>query len=95
MAHLPNFGIIASFGITKWLDFDANVGFFSISIDDLDFSGGLYNMSTGFVFKPTKWLGITASYELFDVNVKFKIDEIPTSVSYRFQGPALGLSLNF
>ncbi len=99
LAPLPNFGIIANFELYSWLSFDANIGFFSISLEDIPFGAGIYNVSAALVFKPTKWMGISASYEMFDVNIDTAFDigssEIPTNIEYHFKGPALGLSFNF
>lgn len=99
LAPLPNFGIIANFKLYPWLSFDANLGFFSISLEDIPFGAGIYNVSVALVFKPTKWLGISTSYEMFDVNIDTAFDiessEIPTNIEYHFKGPALGLLFSF
>jgi hypothetical protein len=97
VAPLPNFGFIASFEIAPWLYLDANVGFFTISLSD--FGGSVYDLSTALTFKPTNWLGLSVSYQFFDVNVDTVVDvfnaEIPTNIDYHFSGPALGLTFNF
>ncbi len=99
VAPLPNFGVIANFKLYPWLFFDANLGFFSISLEDIPFGASIYNVSVALVFKPTKWLGISTSYEMFDVNIDTAFDvassEIPTNIEYHFKGPALGLLFSF
>ena len=92
---LPNVGIIAHFELKPWLYFDGNIGFFSVTLQDIPFAASIYNVSAALVFKPAKWLGISASYEMFTVDVDFNTDNIPTNIDYNFQGPALGLSFNF
>ena len=96
---LPNFGFIATFEITHWLYFDAAIGFFALDINDIYFSGSVYNVNTALVFKPIDWLGLTLGYEMFDVNVSDRYDigdtYIPYSIKYHFSGPSLGLSFNF
>jgi len=96
---LPNFGLIANFEIAPWLYFDFAVGFFALDIKDIYFSGSIYSLNTALIFKPLNWLGLSLSYEMFDVNVSDRYDigdtYIPYSVKYHFSGPALGLSFNF
>ncbi len=92
-APLPNFGLVAMFKLSKWLDLDANVGFFSLKLNDFD--GTLYDFSARLVFKPAKWLGISLSYQEFDIRVSFPYEDINTTVDYNFRGPALGVNLSF
>ena len=96
---LPNFGLVASFEILPWMDFDAAIGFFALDLGDIYFAGSIYNVNAALVFKPLDWLGLSLSYEMFDVNVSDRYDigdtYIPYSVKYNFSGPAAGLSFNF
>lgn len=92
-APLPNFGLLASFRLTKWLNMNGGVGFFSLNTKD--FGGSLYNFDISLMTKPVRWLGISLSYQEFDVRVLFPSDEINTVVDYNFRGPALGLSFIF
>lgn len=96
---LPNFGIIANFEIMPWLYFDAAIGFFALDLQNINFSGGIYNVNAALVFKPTNWFGLSLNYEMFDVNMSDRYDigdtYIPYSIKYHFSGPALGLSFNF
>ena len=96
---LPNFGLVASFEIAPWLYFDAAMGFFGLDIKEIYFSGSIYNINAEMVFKPTDWLGLSAGYEIFDIDVSDRYDigdtYIPYSVKYHFSGPSLGLTFNF
>lgn len=92
-APLPDFGLVAMFKLNKWLDLDANVGFFSLKFDE--FKGTLYDFSVKILFKPVKWLGVKVSYQEFDIRVNFPYEDISTTVDYNFRGPAVGLKVSF
>jgi len=93
IAPLPSFGIVALFRLTKWLQLHGDVGFFNLQIST--FGGSMYSFDVALDFKPTRWLGITISYQEFDVNVYIPSDEINTTIDYNFRGPAIGLSFVF
>lgn len=93
VAPLPNFGIVASFRLTKWLNLNGGVGFFSLNTSG--FGGSLHNFDVSLMFKPLRWLGISLSYQEFNVRVTFLSDDINTTVDYNFRGPAMGLSFIF
>ena len=92
-APLPNLGLIASFKLTNWLNLNGGVGFFALNTRD--FGGSLYNFDISLMAKPIRWLGISLSYQKFDVRVYFPSDNINSAVDYNFMGPALGLSFIF
>lgn len=92
-APLPNLGIIASFRLANWLNLNGGVGFFALNTSD--FGGSLYNVDISLMAKPAHWLGISLSYQQFDVRVYFPSDDINTVVDYNFKGPSLGLSFIF
>lgn len=93
LAPLPNFGILASFKLNKWLYFNGNIGFFALKLDD--FGGSIHNYDIAFMAKPVDWLGIDISYQAFDVMVEFPSDDINTKIEYNFSGPSMGLSFFF
>lgn len=93
IAPLPNFGILASFKLNKWLYFNGNIGFFALKLDD--FGGSIHNYDFTFMAKPVHWLGIDLSYQVFDVMVEFPSDDINTEIDYNFRGPSIGLSFFF
>jgi len=93
IAPLPNFGIVASFKLTKWLYLNGDLGFFSINTNSL--GGSLHNFNLSLMGRPMHWLGINLSYQEFDVRMEFPSDEINTVVDYNFRGPAVGLSFFF
>lgn len=92
-APLPNVGILASFRLTKWLNLNGGVGFFSLHTSD--FGGSLYNFDISLMAKPFHFMGISLSYQEFDVNVEFPSDNINTIIDYNFRGPAIGLTFIF
>ena len=93
LAPLPNFGILASFKLNKWLYFNGNIGFFALKLDD--FGGSIHNYDLTLMAKPVNWLGIDLSYQVFDVMVEFPSDGINTEIEYNFRGPSIGLSFFF
>lgn len=93
IAPLPNIGLLASFRLTHWLNLNGGVGFFSLNTSD--FGGSLYNFDISLMTRPIKWLGVSLSYQEFDVRVRFPADEINTVVDYNFRGPALAVSFIF
>jgi len=93
IAPLPSFGIVALFKLTNWLQIHGDVGFFNLQLST--FGGSMYSFDVALDFKPAKWIGITISYQEFDVNVFIPSDEVNTTIDYNFRGPALGLSFMF
>lgn len=93
VAPLPNFGLIASFKLTKWLYLNGGVGFFSLHTS---YGGGsLYNFDISLMARPVRWLGINLSYQEFDVRVDFPMNDVYTVIDYNFRGPSVGLSFFF
>jgi hypothetical protein len=92
-APLPNFGLVAMFRLNSWMHLEGNVGFFSLKMDDFD--GTLFNFNMSLNFKPTNWLGLSVSYQEFDIRVGFPFESIYTTVDYNFRGPALGVNFTF
>ncbi|RLD38399.1 MAG: hypothetical protein DRI83_02600, partial [Bacteroidetes bacterium] len=70
-----------------------DVGFFNLQLST--FGGSMYSFDVALDFKPAHWIGITISYQEFDVNIFMPSGEINTTVDYNFRGPALGLSFLF
>lgn len=93
IAPLPNFGIIATFKLNKWLYLNGEIGFFSLHTST--FGGSLHSFNLSFMARPVKWLGINLSYQEFDVRAEFLSDNIRTDVDYNFRGPSIGLSFFF
>ncbi|PLW93822.1 MAG: hypothetical protein C0591_13870 [Marinilabiliales bacterium] len=93
IAPLPNFGIVASFKLNKWLYLDGEIGFFSLHTST--FGGSLHNFNLSLMARPIRWLGINLSYQEFDVRMEFPSEDINTVVDYNFRGPAIGLSFFF
>jgi hypothetical protein len=92
-APLPNFGLVAMFRLNSWMHLEGNVGFFSLKMDD--FGGTLFDFNMSLNFKPTNWLGLSVSYQEFDIRVGFPYDDIYTTVDYNFRGPAVGVNFTF
>ncbi|MFK5856047.1 MAG: hypothetical protein QM503_07950 [Bacteroidota bacterium] len=93
IAPLPSFGIVALFKLNKWLQIHGDVGFFNLQLST--FGGSMYSFDLALDFKPARWIGITVSYQEFDVNIFVQDEHINTTTDYNFRGPALGLSFIF
>jgi hypothetical protein len=93
LAPLPNFGLIGLFKIRDWFHIDTGIGFFSLKIDD--YKGSIFTLEAALVFKPLQWLGISLSYQEFDVVIDYFAKEIDAKLEYNYRGPSLGLSLAF
>ena len=90
---LPNIGIVAMFKLTKWLTVYGNAGFFSLYTKSL--GGYIQDLNISFPIRITHWLGISANYQYMFVHAIFPDQKIDTFVDYKFQGPAVGITLNF
>jgi hypothetical protein len=60
-----------------------------------DFGGTLFDFNMSLNFKPTNWLGLSVSYQEFDIRVGFPYESIYTTVDYNFRGPAVGVNFTF
>jgi hypothetical protein len=92
-APFPSFGVVALFRITDWFHIGGEIGFFNLQLST--FGGNMYSFDIALDFKPVHWLGLTLSYQSFDIDVYFPSDKINSNVEYNFRGPALGLSFMF
>ena len=90
---LPNIGLVALFKLTKWLSVYGNAGFFSLYTKSL--GGYIQDLNISFPIKITHWLGISANYQYMFVHAIFPDQKIDTYVDYKFQGPAIGVTLKF
>jgi hypothetical protein len=93
LAPLPNFGLISQFMIRDWFNIDAGIGFFSLKVDE--YKGSIFTLEIALIFKPLQWLGISLSYQEFDVVIDYFPKDIDANLEYNYRGPSLGLSLVF
>jgi len=84
---------VASFKLNKWLYLNGNVSFFSLNTKS--FGGSIYSYNLELMARLVHWLGISLSYQEFDVRAEFPDDRVNTVVDYNFRGPAAGLSFYF
>jgi hypothetical protein len=92
-APLPDIGILFSYRITHWLDLDLTTGMFYLKVGE--FVGWLHNFNGIFVFRPTKWLGLSIGYQAFNVHVVVLDDNYNATISYGFRGPTIGAVFKF
>ena len=93
LAPLPNFGLVSQFMIRDWFNIDAGIGFFALKIGE--YKGSIFTLEVALIFKPLHWLGISLSYQEFDVVIDYFPEAINANLEYNYRGPSLGLSLYF
>jgi hypothetical protein len=92
-APMPNIGILARFDLTNWLTVSGGAGVFFINAYGLN--GSFHDIHATVVLRPTKWLGLSLGYYIYDVNVGFPVEQFRAYVNYNFSGPNLGLHFKF
>ena len=90
---MPNIGIMASFRLAKWFTLAGSFGFFYFSTEDL--SGTFLDSQILAEFNPTKWLGLSIGYQVYDVTVKFQEEKYTAYLDYNLKGPSAGLRFRF
>ena len=97
-APLPtlNMGFDYAFS-DKWI-FQSRFGWLAVELDfaaDRDLSGEIINANAGILWKAFENVGFFANYQVFDVNVDYVNAGVRFAVDYDYQGPVLGVSVNF
>ncbi len=97
-APLPtlNVGFIYAFS-DKWV-FQSRLGWLAVELDlgaDEDLSGEIINATAGIQWRAFKNVGFFAQYQLFDVDVDFLERGVLFALDYDYNGPVLGVSVNF
>jgi len=93
IAAIPNFGLAASFQLRKWLTLAGGIRLFFYNSSQL--SGTFNDVQILAEFNPTKWLGLSVGYQVFDVKSKFPEDNFNVYVDYNLKGPTVGLRFRF
>ena len=97
-APLPtlNVGFIYAFS-DKWV-FQSRLGWLAVELDfgaGEDLSGEIINATAGIQWRAFKNVGFFAHYQLFDVNVDYLDTGVRFAIDYDYNGPVLGVSVNF
>jgi hypothetical protein len=97
-APLPtlNFGFNYAFS-DKWM-FQSILGWLAVELDlgaDEDLSGQIINANVGVVWQAFKNVGFFANYQVYDVDVDYKDNDVRFAVDYDYKGPVLGVTVNF
>lgn len=92
-APVPNFGLYASFEIAPWLELSGKLGLFYLRYGE--YTEKVNDVSLIANFKPAKWLGVHFGYKAFEVYLMKDIGDLKVAAEYHFQGPAVGLNVNF
>lgn len=90
---MPNFGLLASYKLTKWLRLAGGVGIMFLNTPY--FSGSLNDANFLLEFIPIKSIGVSLGYYFFDVEVDGPVENFRVYGKYNFNGPTVGLWLRF
>jgi len=97
-APLPTLNIGFDYAFSdKWI-FQSRFGWLAVELDfaaDRDLSGEIINANAGILWKAFENVGFFANYQVFDVNVDYVNAGVRFAVDYDYQGPVLGVSVNF
>ena len=97
-APLPTLNIGFDYAFSdKWL-FQSRFGWLAVELDlgaDEDLSGEIINANAGIMWKAFKNVSFFAQYQLFDVNVDYLDESVRFAIDYDYNGPVLGVSVNF
>ena len=97
-APLPTLNVGFDYAFSdKWL-FQSRLGWLAVELDfaaDKDLSGEIINANAGILWKAFENVGFFANYQVFDVNVDYVNAGVRFAVDYDYQGPVLGVSVNF
>ena len=97
-APLPTLNIGFDYAFSdKWL-FQSRLGWLAVELDlgtDEELSGEIINATAGILWKAFENVGFYAQYQLFDVNVDYVDADVRFAIDYDYNGPVLGVSVNF
>ena len=97
-APLPTLNVSFNYAFSdKWL-FQSRLGWLAVELDfgaDEDLSGEIINANVGIMWKAFRNVGIFAHYQIFDVDVDYFDRGVLFALDYDYQGPVLGVSVNF
>jgi hypothetical protein len=92
-APIPNFGLYSCWQVAPCLDMIGKLGILYFRFGE--YTEKVNDISLLVNFKPTKWLGIHAGYKMFEVYLEKEVRNMKVTAEYHFQGPAVGLNVNF
>jgi len=97
-APLPTLNIGFDYAFSdKWL-FQSRLGWLAVEIDlgtDEDLSGEIINATAGILWRAFENVSFYAQYQLFDVKVDYVDESVRFAIDYDYNGPVLGVSVNF
>ena len=97
-APLPTLNIGFDYAFSdKWV-FQSRLGWLAVELDfgtDEDLSGEIINATAGIQWRAFKNVGFSAYYQLFDVSVDYLDAGVRFAIDYNYNGPVLGVSVNF
>jgi hypothetical protein len=97
-APLPTLNIGFTYAFSdKWL-FRSRLGWLAVELDlgtDEDLSGEIINATAGVLWRAYENVGFYALYQLFDVNIDYLDENVRFALDYDYEGPVLGVSVNF
>lgn len=97
-APLPTLNVGFDYAFTDNWIFESRLGWLAVELDfaaDEDLSGQIINANAGVRWQAFKNVSFFAHYQLFDVDVDYKVDFVLFALDYDYKGPVLGVSANF
>jgi len=94
LAPFPNFGLITDYVLYEWVRLSGSIGIFFVN--EINGIGGKVNdFNFAVTFLPTKWLGVSIGFQVFDILVYQKLDSYKMEVNYNFKGPSFNMNIKF
>lgn len=90
---LPVIGLRGLWNLTHDFWIDASVQFFSLSFDEYD--GSLQDFRVAVLWQPSKWVGLGAGYNQFNVDIDIDKDRFNGELDWTYKGPMLFYSVAF
>ena len=97
-APLPTLNIGFDYAFSdKWL-FQSRLGWLAVELEldaDEELSGEIINANAGILWRAFENVSFYAQYQMFDVDVDYVDESVRFAIDYDYNGPVLGVSVNF
>jgi hypothetical protein len=97
-APLPTLNVGFDYAFSDNWMFVSRLGWLAVELDfaaDESLSGQIINANAGVQWNAFENVGFFLQYQVFDVDVDYKVDLVQFAVDYDYTGPVLGIDVNF
>lgn len=97
-APLPTLNLGFDYAFSDNWMFVSRLGWLAVELDfaaDESLSGQIINANAGVQWNAFENVGFFLQYQVFDVDVDYKVDRVQFAVDYDYTGPVLGIDVNF